>query len=436
VKKPLKGEKVMSSHGVTATEATNSAPVNTTLAESNRWLFVMVGFLISLVLGLLYAWSIFVIPLEKQFGWTRAQTSLAFTISIIFFVVGMIAGGKHTDKKGPRVVVSIGSLVLAAGFFLASLTNSLIHLYLSYGVLCGFGIGYANIAPMVTAMRWFPDRRGLVSGILVMGFGLAAFVLGSTAGYIIAKVGWEWAFRLFAILSLLFCLLGAQFMKYPPPGWLPDGMRHGSAATGPARKTQDYDWRQMFRTSTWWIWWTFHLAILTGGLMIIGHIVPFAVESGVSTAQAVFAMGVFSVCNGLGRVAVGLLWDNLGRNRTMIIAGVIMFAGLLSLGTLVSQFGYAAMLVAVVLIGASFGGAVPIASSLIASSFGNKHFGTNYGIATTPLMVGAIIGPYLGGYIRTLTNSYEIAIFTSAALAIIGIITGIIIKDPKPKTEA
>lgn len=412
----------------------NSAPVDRPAEGANRWLYVIVGFLISLVLGLLYAWSIFVIPLEKQFGWTRAQTSLAFTISIIFFVVGMIAGGKHTDKKGPRVVVSIGSIVLAVGFFLASMTDSLIHLYISYGVLCGFGIGYANIAPMATAMRWFPDRRGFVSGILVMGFGLAAFVLGSTAGYIIVKVGWEWAFKLFAVLSLVFCLLGAQFLKYPPAGWLPPGMQQAGPA-GPARKAPDYDWREMFRTSTWWIWWTFHLVILTGGLMIIGHIVPFAVEGGVSTASAVFAMGVFSVCNGLGRLAVGLLWDKLGRNHTMTITGVVMLAGLLCLGLLVGKFGYAALLTAVTLIGAAFGGAVPIASSLIASSFGSKHFGTNYGIATTPLMVGAIIGPYLGGYIRTLTNSYEYAIFTSVALAVIGIITGIIIKDPKPKVE-
>lgn len=425
----------MSSRAERISEETKSPPVEKTSAESGRWLYVIVGFLISLVLGLLYAWSIFVIPLEKQFGWTRAQTSLAFTISIIFFVVGMISGGKHTDRKGPRIVVSIGSVVLAAGFFLASLTDSLIQLYVSYGVLCGFGIGYANVAPIVTAMRWFPDRRGFVSGILVMGFGLAAFVLGSTAGYVIVKIGWEWAFRLFAVLSLLFCLLGAQFLKYPPAGWLPKGMQQAGAAAGPARKAQDYDWREMFHTSTWWIWWTFHLVILTGGLMIIGHIVPFAVESGVSTASAVFAMGVFSVCNGLGRLAVGLLWDTLGRNRTMVIAGVIMLLGLLCLGTLLSKFGYAALLAAVVLIGASFGGAVPIASSLIAASFGAKHFGTNYGIGTTPLMVAAIIGPYLGGYIRTLTKSYEIAIFTSAALAVIGIITGIIIKDPKPKPE-
>lgn len=424
----------MSSQPTMASRETKPAPADRTDAGANRWLYVIVGFMISLVLGLLYAWSIFVIPLEKQFGWTRAQTSLAFTISIIFFVVGMIAGGKHTDKKGPRVVVSIGSIVLAVGFFLASMTDSLIHLYISYGVLCGFGIGYANIAPMATAMRWFPDRRGFVSGILVMGFGLAAFVLGSTAGYIIIKVGWEWAFKLFAALSLVFCLLGAQFLKYPPAGWLPAGMQQAGPA-GPARKTQDYDWREMFRTSTWWIWWTFHLVILTGGLMIIGHIVPFAVEGGVSTASAVFAMGVFSVCNGLGRLAVGLLWDKLGRNHTMTITGVVMLVGLLCLGLLVGKFGYGALLVAVILIGASFGGAVPIASSLIASSFGSKHFGTNYGIATTPLMVGAIIGPYLGGYIRTLTKSYEYAIFTSVALAVIGIITGIIIKDPKPKVE-
>ncbi len=401
--------------------------------ENNRWLQVIIGFLISLILGLLYAWSIFVVPLEKQFGWSRAQTSLAFTISIIFFVVGMVLGGRHTDKKGPRAVVSIGAALLTAGFFLASLAESLTTLYISYGVLCGFGIGYANISPMAAAMRWFPDRRGLVSGILVMGFGLAAFVLGSAASQIIASMGWPTAFRVLGVLSLVLCLLGAQFMKFPPAGWLPSGMdRPTAAAPGAAKRGQDYDWRQMIATATWWWWWVFHLVVLTGGLMVIGHIVPFALESGVQRDSAVFAMGVFAVCNGLGRLLVGAMWDRLGRNRTMALNAAAMLVGLLCLALLVGRMGYPMLLLAVTLIGCAYGGGIPIASSLISASFGTKNFGVNYGLATTPLMIGALVGPYLGGYLHTTTNNYDTAILISAGLAAVGILAGLVVRDPQP----
>ncbi|KIX11252.1 L-lactate MFS transporter [Dethiosulfatarculus sandiegensis] len=413
-----------------------TAPVKSgILGEKNRWLQVIIGFLISLTLGLLYAWSIFVMPLEKQFGWSRAETSMAFTISIVFFVIGMIMGGKHNDKKGPRVVVTIGSACLTAGFFLAATTESLTTLYLSYGVLCGFGIGYANIAPIAVAMRWFPDRRGLVSGILVMGFGLAAFVLGSAASKIISSMGWPTAFRVLGGTSLVLCLFGAQFMKYPPEGFLPKGMEKPKTVQNKEatkQKAQDYDWKQMMGTATWWFWWTFHLMVLTGGLMVIGHIVPFALESGVSKDSAIFAMGVFAVMNGLGRLLIGALWDRMGRNKTMILNAALMLIGLLCLGLLVKSLHFPILVLAVLLIGLAYGGCIPIASSLISACFGNKFFGINYGLATTPLLIAAMVGPFLGGYLYTTTHSYDTAIMISAALSVVGVLTGMLIKDPTP----
>jgi len=408
-------------------------PQQGSLGIQNRWQYVAIGFGMSLVLGLLYAWSIFVMPLEKQFGWNRAQTSLAFTISIVFFVLGMMMGGRHGDKNTPRAVVTIGSIILTLGFFMASFTNSLPMLYISYGVFCGFGIGFVNVSPIAVAMRWFPDKRGLISGVLVMGFGLASFLLGSWAGQIIDSLGWPWAFRLFGILSFIICLIGGQFLKYPADGFaLPDG-EIKAAAKHSSPPVKDYNWLEMLKTSTWWTWWIFHLIIFTGGLMIIGHIVPFAIEGGVSKIKAIAAMGVFSVSNGLGRLIIGIFWDRLGRNLTMSLNAAAMLCGLLSLNYLVPSIGYSMLLVSVILIGTAFGGAIPIASAIISTSFGTKYFGFNYGLATTPLVIGAILGPYIGGYLHTQTSSYESAILLSAGLALIGIIIGIIIKSPMVK---
>ena len=417
---------------------TDSLQVNSGIfGLQNRWKYILIGFGMSLVLGLLYAWSIFVLPLEKEFGWNRAQTSLAFTISIVFFVLGMIFGGRHGDKKTPRAVVTIGSTILTIGFFMVSFTGSLPMLYISYGVLCGFGIGFANVSPMAVAMRWFPDKRGLVSGILVMGFGLAGFLLGSLAGQIIESMDWQWAFRLFGVLSLVICLFGAQFLKYPDKDFVPPKAKNANAVKKTSvTDTQDYDWRHMFKTATWWIWWAFHLVLLTGGLMIVGHIVPFAIGGGVSKAKAIAAMGMFSVANGVGRLIIGALWDRMGRNTTMILNALIMLCGLLSLNFLVPSLGYPLLLISIILIGMSFGGAIPIASAIVSTAFGNKYFGFNYGLATTPLVIAAIIGPYFGGYLYTQTHSYTVAILLSAGLAVIGIIAGIIIKDPSPIIDA
>ncbi len=247
----------------------------------------------------------------------------------------MVLGGRHTDKKGPRVVVSIGAALLTAGFFLASFAESLGVLYLSYGVLCGFGIGYANIAPMAAAMRWFPDRRGLVSGILVMGFGLAAFVLGAAASQIIASMGWPTAFRVLGGLSLVLCLLGAQFMKFPPPAGRPPGQAAaaaGAAAAGGLPVAPDDRHRHLVVVvdhpsggAHGGLWSSAHRALRPGG--------------GIRRESAVFAMGVFAVCNGLGRLVVGALWDRLGRNLTMALNAAVDAGRAVVPGVLVKQGG-------------------------------------------------------------------------------------------------
>ena len=178
----------------------------------------------------------------------------------------------------------------------------------------------------------------------------------------------------------------------------------------------------MFKTSTWWLWWLYHLFILTGGLVLIGHIVPFAVENRISSARAAFAMGVFSVSNGAGRLLGRRSVGKFGRNNTMVFNSSTLIIGMVSLLFLTKNFGYAGLTFSIILIGLSYGGSVPNRfPALISSCFGNKNFGTNYGLGTTPLIIGALVGPYLGGYIRAATSSYEAVIYCSAGFAILAL---------------
>ena len=188
---------------------TTQVAVNDTLTQAvvkedfiqKRKFYLAIGFLMCLIMGLVYAWSIFVLPLEKQFGWTRAQTQLTFTLTIIMFSFGNIVGGRLADRFGPRMVASAGAVLTTIGFFLAWSTTSLVMLYFSYGILVGFGIGVAYICVISLAARWYPDQRGLAAGVVTMGFGLAGFLLGGIVGYFINSLGWQWAFRTLGLAS-------------------------------------------------------------------------------------------------------------------------------------------------------------------------------------------------------------------------------------------
>ncbi len=192
----------------------------------NRWFYVVIGIVLFLFLGLLYAWSLFIVPLEKEFGWTRTQTSLIFTISIIFFCLGGIAGGFITGRKSPGFTILISAVLLLCGFAASSQIKSLTAIYITYGVISGFGIGLSYNAVISTVTRWFPEKPGVISGFLLMGFGLGGMLLGSTANSLIKAIGWRETFLLLGVAFGVIVFIGSrllvsrlQIMFSPKPYW-------------------------------------------------------------------------------------------------------------------------------------------------------------------------------------------------------------------------
>lgn len=374
----------------------------------SRLIILLAGLVLCTVCGVLYAWSIFVVPLEQAFGWQRPETSLTFTFMITFFSLGMFAGGKLL-RFGPARAVQIGGALLCVGLLWASRIDSVIGLYLSYGVVSGFGIGIVNLVPAAVCLRWYPERKGLVSGLLTMALALGTLLFGTVgAGWLIGKVGVSSTFMALAVLFLGIIVLGSLFLRMP------------EAAPG-KEEGDGVGLRDMLHTPSYWMIWGWMLTIQIGGLMIIGHIVPYALECGLTAAQAGLGMGVYAIANGVGRLFFGYVHDRFGRAWGMGLDAVFMGCGLVLLAVLPSRFGMAGFLIAAVPVALAFGGTIPQLAALIMAFFGPRHFGVNYGFSTSPLMVASVCGPFIGGLIRAWSGDYLVALYVAAAITLLGV---------------
>src|SRR5215831_558601 len=217
----------------------------------NRWRVVAGGVSMNLALGSLYAWSVFVLPLEKEFGWTRAQTSWVFTIAIVTFAVTFVLAGRIQDKLGPRPCALVGAVLVSLGFFAASMTTSLIYLYIVFGVIVGAGNGFGYATPIPVASKWFPDKRGLLVGIMVAGYGATSFFLGLFVPGMIASIGWRTTFQILGGGFIVMGILATLLMTNPPAGYRPAGWT--PPVTTASRR--DYATAEMLRTPQFYLLW-------------------------------------------------------------------------------------------------------------------------------------------------------------------------------------
>ncbi len=378
---------------------------------------VLAGVLLSLVNGILYSWSVFILPVENATGLTRQQTSLVFTFILVFFGTGMMTGGYVLRRLGPRMTAMVGGAMLALGLAGAAMASTQWQLILAYGMTAGYGIGMANIVPSAVGLRWFPDRRGLICGIMAFSLAFGTLIFGTgLAGRLIPLLGVSRTLFTMSALVLMCSILAGTFLTYPADG------------TGDAASDSD-TWGittvDMLKTSGFRLVWTWAFAIQAGGLMIIGHIVPYAVEQGCLPAGAELAMGVYAVVNGTGRLFFGQLFDLKGARFAMVTDSLCLAAGLLLLLYLPKQAGYPGLLTSVVVIALASGGTIPLFSAFIARNFGPAHLETNIGMTASVFIAAGFAGPYAGGLLQTMTGNYAASVLTAAALGIPGILAAL-----------
>ena len=390
--------------------------------NNKRWLYLGVATISTLFLGLIYAWSLFRAPFSEVFKtWTVAQMSMTFTISMIMFCLGGLIGGQLGKKFGVKVRILIAAVLLLVGFFMVSTLNpadasgSLMKLYIFYGIFGGGGVGIGYNAVITTITKWFPDKVGLASGIMLMGFGLGGLALGSVVTKFIAGIGIFSTFKLLAIAIFVVLLVAAIIIKAP------EAPTAGASKTAAADdNTHHYTSAEMMKTSRFWIFFLWAIALNSAGLMVINSAANISVAYG---GSAVLGM-IVSLFNGAGRIVAGNNFDRFGRktssivnNIFMIIAGALLIAGGVSHSLILVVIG-------LIFVGLSYGGTPTITSAYVNKAFGAKYFATNFSIANFSLIPAAIIGPIISAKLLEAaggkydSNFRALIIFTLVALAL------------------
>ena len=379
----------------------------------SRWRPVFGGVSMNLALGSLYAWSVFVLPLEKEFGWTRGQTSWVFTIVVISFAISFIVAGRLQDRRGPRLCAAIGAVLIGVGFFLASMATSLLFLYLAFGLVVGLGNGFGYATPIPVASKWFPDKRGLIVGLMVGGYGAGSAVFGPVATWLIGRVGWRATFQILAVIFFAMSMVGAWLLTNPPQGYRPENWTPGQATT--ARSSRDIDTATMLQTPTFYALWIAYCLGATAGLMTISQLVPFARSAGMGAAGATFAITVGAFRNAGGRIVSGWLSDVLGRLTTLKATIILSAITMPTLFVFRQQPVLFYLLVAAVYW--CYGTQLSVFASTTADFYGTRDLGMNYGLLFTAWGVAGILGPMIGARVFDTFGDYRYAFFAAAALA-------------------
>jgi OFA family oxalate/formate antiporter-like MFS transporter len=388
----------------------------------SRWIIVAAAVIIQMCLGAVYAFSVLVPPLEKEFTWARIQTSPAFTIALLVFALSMIPAGRLQDKKGPRLVATLGGISLGIGMILSSFTNSLEWLYVSYGLVGGLGIGLAYVTPITTCTKWFPDKRGLIVGLAVFGFGAGSIVFAPLWTYLIDIIGWRNTFLVTGALFAALIIPAAQILRNPPQGYVPANWKPPEKM----KTVKDSGPGVMLRTIPFFLIWVSYWFGTTAGLMMIGHAKQASMDIALlDSGLASLVVSVLGMFNASGRIMWGFLGDRYGREKILALIFAIC-SGALFMVAFISQ--PMIFILGILLVGLSFGGFLAIYPALTSDHYGTKNLGVNYGIVFTAYGAGAVLGPIMAGYFHDFAKSYVPSFLVAGSLAFLGIILTLLMK--------
>lgn len=395
------------------------------------WVVTFSGMGLNLALGVLYAWSVFGKQLTEAvdkggFGWSKTEAALPYTIGIAFFAGMMVPAGRLQDKFGPRIVSSIGALLTGLGLIVASFASpgNMFPALFGFGVMAGTGIGLGYASATPAAVKWFPPaKKGLITGIVVSGFGLASVYIAPVSKYLLGAYGVNHSFLILGIAFAVITFGITQFITNPSAPVVSSSPQKTSRGV-----ITDDTWREMLKTKTFYLLWIEFACGAMAGLMIIGHLAKIvAVQSGNQIQIGFIFVALLAIFNAGGRLIAGMVSDYIGRLKTVLIVcisqAIIMF--------FFSQIStIATFILGSAIVGFSYGACLSLFPSTCADYWGTKNLGLNYGILFTAWGVGGVFGPILAGRIADSTGSYHMAYVISAALMILAAILTFFTKAP------
>ncbi len=403
------------------------------MRTNNRWVIAIAGVFFQIALGAVYAWSVFRVPLSKQFGWSISEITLTFTISIFVLGIAAFFGGLWLNRKGPRIVALTGGVLYGLGVFLASFSHNLWWLYLSYGFTGGIGLGLGYIVPVAVLVKWFPDRRGLITGIAVGGFGAGALITAPVATRLIQSVGVLSTFAYLGIGYLIVTVIAGSFMQNPPDGWKPEGWSPTARETS-ERAGHDFNLGEALKKWQWWALWLLLFLNTCAGISVISQEAPIFQElTKVSAVVAGGMVGVASLGNAVGRVFWAWVSDLITRRATffvMFLLQVVLFwffpniasASLMTTVTFVVLMCY--------------GGGFGTMPAFTADYFGPKNVGPIYGLMLTAWGFASAFGPLFIAHMRETTGSYSGALRVIAGVMAVSTLLPVLVRPPRASVAA
>ena len=430
----------------------------------NRWIIVIGGIMIQLALGAIYAWSAFTTPLQgtetalSEFAFNKTQTQAIFSAGLATFAIFTIIGGRLQLKIGPRKVALLGGVLLGLGYIIASFVGaSFLAKLISIGIIAGAGIGLAYVVPIAIGVKWFPDKKGLVSGLAVAGFGFGAFIWillanppslfgfsglitpQTTGGFAYSIANVDSAFRLYGISFLTLVLIGSIVMKQPPKNWVPKGWKPPVPTKSDGKSGLNLKPGEMLKSRNFYLLWTMFFIGALAGLMVIGNVQNFAknptdgfTSMGFSGQEAIdFAVIGAAVClpilNGIGRITWGQISDKIGRKKAIL--SMCIFQGIMMAIFFYTTTNPFMFFIAAALIGFNFGGNFALFPAATADSFGAENLGLNYGFVFTSYGIGGIVGPILAGAVQDANMSFLYAFIPAAIMCFIAAILALLYKE-------
>jgi OFA family oxalate/formate antiporter-like MFS transporter len=395
---------------------------------NNRWAIAVAGVVIQIALGAVYAWSVFRTPLASRFGWSISEVTLTFTISIFVLGIAAFFGGIWLNRQGPRVVAVVAGFLYGLGIILASFSDrGLWWLYLTYGVIGGTGLGFGYIVPVTVLVKWFPERRGLMTGIAVGGFGAGALVTAPIATRLIGRVGVLSTFAYLGTAYLVMTVVAGLFMKNPPEGWRPPGWTPDTKHIT-QRATHNYTLSEALGTWQWWVLWLILFLNTSAGISVISQEAPMFQElARVSVVVAAGMVGIVSIGNALGRVFWAWVSDSITRRATFIV----MFAMQLLLFWILPTIMSAAVLMIVAfIILMCYGGGFGTMPAFTADYFGSKNVGPIYGLMLTAWGAASGFGPLLIAHMRQISGSYRGALHVIGVIMLCSMVLPLVLSPP------